>query len=224
MAKVVIVGGHGKVSLLAEPLLVEAGYEVDAIIRKEEQSDAVRATGANPVVLDIEDATTKELITAFSGADAVVWSAGAGGGSPARTYAVDRDAASRAVEAANEAGVERFVMVSWFGSGPDHGADPSDGFWHYAEAKYAADRYVQARARNWTILGPSRLTEQDGTGRVQVDDPVGSVEGAEVSRSNVAAMIVGVLQRPDTAGKRIEFNDGDVPVGQALDALVRETV
>ena len=219
MAKVVIVGGHGKVALLAQPLLVEAGHEVDAIIRKSEQSEEIKQTGANPVVLDIQSASVDELAEAFKGADAVVWSAGAGGGDVSRTYGVDRDAASRTVEAANEAGVERFILVSWFGAKSEHGVDPNDSFWHYAEAKYAADRYVQARAKNWTILGPSLLTEKEGTGSVQIADPAGSVEHGEVSRANVAAMILGVLERPATAGKYINFNDGDVPVAQALDSL-----
>lgn len=219
MAKIVIVGGHGKVSLLAEPLLAEAGHEVDAIIRNPEQSDDIKETGANPVILDIETASFDELLEALQGADVVIWSAGAGGGDVRRTYAIDRDAASRAADAAHAAGVDRFIMVSWFGSKADHGVDPENDFWHYAEAKYTADRYVEARAKNWTILGPSTLTEDEGTGNVQIDVPTDTVQASEVSRANVAAMIAAVVERPELAGKYINFNDGDVPVDQALDAL-----
>lgn len=219
MAKIVIVGGHGKVSLLAEPLLVKNGHEVDAIIRKQEQSQEITDTGANPVVLDIENATIDELAGAFEGADVVVWSAGAGGGDVSRTYAVDRDAAARTVEAANKAGVDRFVTVSWFGAQADHGIDPENDFWHYAEAKYSADRYVQAKAKNWTILGPSTLTEDDGTGAVEIALPGSNVEHGEVARADVAAMIAAVVEKPETAGKYINFNGGGTPINQALDAL-----
>lgn len=219
MAKIVIVGGHGKVSLLAEPLLVNNGHEVDAIIRKQEQSQEIADTGANPVVLDIENASIDDLTKAFEGADVVVWSAGAGGGDISRTYAVDRDAAARTVEAANKAGVDRFVMVSWFGAKADHGIDPENDFWHYAEAKYTADRYVQARAKNWTILGPSTLTENEGTGAVEIALPGENVQHGEVARADVAAMITAVVDKPETAGKYINFNNGATPIDHALEAL-----
>src|SRR5690625_5945287 len=82
--RVVIVGGHGKVALLAARKLKAANYAVDSIIRNPQQNDDVRNAGGNPVVLDIETASVDELASAFSGAYAVVFSAGAGGGNPAR--------------------------------------------------------------------------------------------------------------------------------------------
>jgi hypothetical protein len=42
-------------------------------------------------------------------------------GSPERTYAVDRDAAIRSIDAAVAAEARRYVMVSYFGAGPDQG-------------------------------------------------------------------------------------------------------
>ena len=77
--KIVIIGGHGKVALLAAPKLKAAGYAVDSIIRNPGHEDAVRAAGANPVVLDIESADVDAMASAFRGAHAVVFSAGAGG-------------------------------------------------------------------------------------------------------------------------------------------------
>lgn len=218
MAKIVIAGGHGKVALIAEQLLVQAGHEVDALIRDPQQEPDIEATGAKPVVLSLEEAGVDKLAEAFDGADAVVWAAGAGGGDPARTYAVDRDGASRAVDAAAQVGIGRFIMVSWFGARADHGVDPADSFWHYAEAKYAADRYVQAKAPGWTILGPSGLTLEDPTGKIEIDDN-GSVEHGTVTRADVAALIVAAIDRPELAGKFIRFNNGDTPIDTALDAL-----
>src|SRR5690625_7774112 len=98
--RVVIVGGHGKVALLAARKLKAANYAVDSIIRNPQQNDDVRNAGGNPVVLDIETASVDELASAFSGAYAVVFSAGAGGGNPARTHAVDYEAAVRTMAAA----------------------------------------------------------------------------------------------------------------------------
>ncbi|PZR52836.1 NAD-dependent dehydratase [Xylanimonas oleitrophica] len=216
MAKIVVVGGHGKVALLAEPLLVRAGHEVDALIRRADQAGDVRATGANPVLLDVEDASTQALTAAFAGADVVVWSAGAGGGNPARTYAVDRDAAIRSVDAALAAGVGRYVMVSYFGARPDHGVPESDGFFAYAESKAAADEHVRAHAPGWTILGPSGLTDDPGTGAIAVDEPQGSLEPGTVPRADVAAVVAAVAGREDLVGRTVRFNAGTTPIDEAL--------
>ena len=123
MSRIVMIGGHGKVALLAAPLLVDAGHEVVSLIRNPDHSADVAATGATPLVLSVEEADVAELTRVFAGADAIVWSAGAGGkGGPERTDAVDRAAAIRSMEAAAAAGVTRYVMVSFltaYGEVPD---------------------------------------------------------------------------------------------------------
>src|SRR5699024_2531265 len=119
--RVVIVGGHGKIALLTAPKLTEAGYAVQSLIRNPDQSDEVAATGAQPVVLDIESADVDGLARAFTDAAAVVFSAGAGGGNPARTHAVDYEAAVRTMQAAEQAGVRRYVMVSYITAAVDVG-------------------------------------------------------------------------------------------------------
>lgn len=128
MARVIVFGGHGKVALQLARILTERGDRVSSVFRNPDQSDDVAATGAEPVVADIERLDTDALADLVSGHDAVVFSAGAGGGNPDRTYAVDRDAAIRVIDAAAQAGVKRFVMVSYFGAGPDHGVPQDDPF------------------------------------------------------------------------------------------------
>ena len=154
MARIVLIGGHGRVALRLERLLTERGDEVDAIIRNPDHDADVEATGATAVVADVEQLDVDELARLLGGYDAVVWSAGAGGGNPQRTYAVDRDAAIRSIDAAERAGVRRYVMVSYFES-PDHSVPESNPFHHYAEAKAAADEHLAATALDWTILGPA---------------------------------------------------------------------
>ena len=143
MTRIAIIGGHGKVALLLSALLTDEGHSVTSFIRNPGHSGDVAATGASPSVLDVEHSTTAALADAFKGHDAVVWSAGAGGGNPARTYAVDRDAAIRSMDAAVEAGVGRYIMVSYLGAGKDHGVPADSSFFPYAEAKAAADAYLR---------------------------------------------------------------------------------
>src|SRR4051795_3738124 len=131
MSRVTIIGGHGKVALLAAPLLRADGHDVTSVVRNPDHAPDVEATGATAAVLDGEHASTDEIADLVRGSDVVVWSAGAGGGSPERTYAVDRDAALRSMEAAVQAGVGRYVMVSYFGAGPDHGVSEDHSFYPY---------------------------------------------------------------------------------------------
>ncbi|WP_285244883.1 NAD(P)H-binding protein [Pseudarthrobacter sp. fls2-241-R2A-127] len=215
MTRIAIIGGHGKVALLLSALLTDEGHSVTSLIRNPDHAGDVSATGATPSVLDVENATTPAVAEALAGHDAVVWSAGAGGGSPERTYAVDRDAAIRSMDAAAQAGVDRYVMVSYFGAGMDHGVPESNSFFAYAEAKAAADEYLRGTNLAWTILGPGALTDNPGTGRIDVDP---SPEGdRDTARANVAIVAAAVLDLPQTAGRTIEFRDGTLPVAAALE-------
>ncbi|WP_298865487.1 NAD(P)H-binding protein [uncultured Microbacterium sp.] len=212
MARILIVGGHGKVALLLARVLADRGDEVTAIIRDPDQSDDVRAAGAEPVVFDIEHQDRAAFARVIAGHDAVVWSAGAGGGSAQRTHAVDFEAAVRSMDAAGDAGVSRYVMVSYFNSSPQHGIPADDPFHAYAEAKAAADEYLRATTLDWTVLGPSRLTLGEGTGRIDAE----AAASAEVSRANVALVVAQALREPATIHRTIRFNDGDTPVAEAL--------
>lgn len=214
MTRVAIIGGHGKIALRAARLLVDQGDEVTSIIRNEAHTADVKSAGANPVVADIEQLDTAGLASVLAGQDAVVWSAGAGGGSPQRTYAVDRDAAIRSMDAATSAGISRYVMVSYFGAGPDHGVPEDNSFFPYAAAKAAADEHLRGTALNWTILGPSRLTDEPGSGTIRVGGL--RTDAGEVSRDNVAAVVAAVLGDTATYRKTIEFHDGETPIADAL--------
>ncbi|MER1995184.1 MAG: SDR family oxidoreductase [Arthrobacter sp.] len=212
MARVAIIGGHGKVALQLAKDLAANGHQVSSLFRNPDHASEVAATGADPVVADVEKLDAAEMAELLGGQDAVVWSAGAGGGSPERTYAVDRDAAIRSMEAAEQAGVKRYVMVSYMGAGKDHGVDPDNGFYAYAEAKAAADDHLRRSGLDWTILGPSALTDDPGTGRIST----GPAQDGSVSRTDVAAVAAEVLEQPGTVGRFIEFINGDTPVREAV--------
>lgn len=213
--RIVIIGGHGKVAMALAPLLVAAGHEVTSFIRNAAHADEVAATGADPVVVDVEHLDVDALAAHLGGHDAVVWSAGAGGGDPARTYAVDRDAAVRSIDASVAAGVGRYVMVSYFGAGPDHGVPPDDPFFAYAEAKAAADAHLTASGLAWTIVAPSALTSTPATGSIEI----GAATATHVARDDVAGVVAAVLARPATAGWSIAFNEGDTPIDEAVDRI-----
>lgn len=215
MSRIAIIGGHGKVALHLSRILSGEGHEVTSFIRNPDHVADVTETGANAQVLDVENSTTAELAQAFEGQDAVVWSAGAGGGNPDRTYAVDRDAAIRSMDAAGTAGVQRYVMVSYIGAAKDHGVPADNPFFAYAEAKAAADDYLRATDLDWTVLGPGTLTDEPATGLIQTD-PENPGNGTQTSRANVALVAAAVLELPGTIHRTIAFKDGSNDVVDAL--------
>ncbi len=221
MTRIALIGGHGKVARAATPLLLAAGQQVGSIIRNPDHAEEIRALGAAPVLIDVEHTDHATLTEALTGYDVAVWTAGAGGGDPQRTYAVDRDAAIASMEAAVAAGVARYVMVSYFGAGPDHGVPQDNAFYAYAESKAAADEQLRAtEALDWVILGPSGLTDDPPTGTIEIAAPGSDVEGTTVTRADVAAVLAAVVDRTDLGGRTLAFNNGPTPIAQALAEVV----
>ncbi|MYQ78150.1 MULTISPECIES: SDR family oxidoreductase [unclassified Streptomyces] len=211
--RIVIAGGHGQIALRLERLLAARGDEAAGIIRNPGQSDDLRAVGAEPVVLDLESATVDEVAEALRGADAAVFAAGAGPNSgTARKDTVDRGAAVLFADAAERAGVRRYVVVSSMGADPDHAGD--EVFDVYLRAKGEADADVRSRsALDWTILRPGMLTNDAGTGQVLLAASTGR---GPIPRDDVAAALVELLDTPATAGLTLELISGNVPLTVAV--------
>ena len=76
MTTIVIAGGHGQIALRLSALLSARGDTVRALIRNRGHEAGVRATGAEPVLADME--ALGDLAEFVDGADAVVFAAGAG--------------------------------------------------------------------------------------------------------------------------------------------------
>ncbi len=215
--RVTIFGGHGKIALLLAPLLVEAGHEVTSVVRNPDHVADVEATGATALVSSVEDADEATLVKQLTGQAAVIWAAGAGGGDPDRTYAVDRDAAIRSMDAAATAGVDRYVMVSFSGSTPDSLVPEDNPFRHYQDAKIAADEHLRDSSLTWTILAPGTLTLEPGGAAVNPDASFG--DGDTTSRELVAQVAVAVLPDTRSYGRTLVFGDGDVPIDDWLASL-----
>jgi uncharacterized protein YbjT (DUF2867 family) len=211
---VAIAGGHGKVGLRLGRLLAKRGDRARALIRNPEQRDDVRATGAEPLLCDIEGAA--DPAAAIEGADAVVFSAGAGAGSGAdRKWTVDYAGAAKLMVAARALGVARYVIVSSMGTASPPGDD--DVFSIYLRAKARADDELRASGLDWTVVRPGRLTDAPGTGRVEAG---ASVPRGEVARDDVAATLLAVLDEPRTIGLTFELAGGDSPIADAVAGLV----
>ncbi|MFD7627134.1 SDR family oxidoreductase [Streptomyces sp. NPDC059851] len=211
--RIVIAGGHGQIALRLERLLAVRGYEVAGIIRDRTQGDDLREAGAEPVLCDLESATVEHVAGILQGADAAVFAAGAGPGSGiARKDTVDRGAAVLFADAAERAGVRRFLIVSSMGANAQHEGD--EVFDAYLRAKGEADDHVRTRlGLEWTVLRPGSLVDDPGTGLVRLEAHAG---GGAVPRDDVAAVLAELLETPATAGLTLELVSGSVPVTVAV--------
>jgi uncharacterized protein YbjT (DUF2867 family) len=213
---VAIAGGHGKIGRRLARLLVARGDRVRGLIRNPDHAGDLRSDGSEPVLCDLESADASEVAAAVSGADAVVFAAGAGPGSGAeRKLTIDRDGAVKLLEAARAAGARRYVIVSSVGA--ESPPDGDDVFSVYLRAKAEADRALMESDRDWTVVRPGMLTDERGTGRVRIQtDPV----RAEVTRDDVAAVLAAVVDESRAVGKVIYVVGGDDPIDEALVAAI----
>jgi len=213
--RVVIAGGHGKIALLLERLLAGRGDQAVGLIRNPAHAADVQQAGAEAVVCDLEAASAGELAAVLSGAGAVVFAAGAGPGSGApRKDSVDRGASVLMADAAERAGVRRFVQISSMGAGqpPQPGAD--EVWAAYITAKTAAEDDLRARDLDWTILRPGRLTDAPATGRIHLAAP--PLPAGTIPRADVAAVIAALLGEPGTRHQTLELTGGNSPVAGAV--------
>ena len=214
---VVIAGGHGQIALHLERFLAEAGHEPVGLVRNPDHLADLAKQGARGEVVDLEKATVDQLAAAVAGADAVVFAAGAGPGSGAdRKETVDRAAAALLADAAEQAGVTRYLMVSAMGT---ERADPDsdDVFQVYLRAKGAADDDLRARtALEWTVVRPGWLTDDEPTGRIALGE---GLDRGSVTRRDVAAVLCALLVSGAGRGRTVDLVSGTVPVDQAVAAL-----
>ncbi|KAJ7271165.1 NADH(P)-binding-domain-containing protein [Mycena rebaudengoi] len=233
--KVVIVGGHGNVSLrLAR--LIGPSNSVTSIIRTPEHEADIKAASATPLILSLEDSPVSEFTAAFQGADVVYFSAGAGGkGGEDRTKAVDYEGALKvfdAIEALDKGKRPRLILVSAIDI-----RDPDKIPAHYTEEdvalstrvrgaiaaymkwKYEADKNLAKReAFKWTILRPGGLSNEPGTGKASVGRTHLS---PPISRDDVALALASLLEREDAAGLAIDIVGGNTSIADGVDAKIK---
>jgi uncharacterized protein YbjT (DUF2867 family) len=215
--RVAIIGAHGKVAQQLTRVLYDRSDEFVGIVRSADHAEDIYRLGGEGVVLDIESANADALAKAIDGCDCVVFTAGAGAGSGvARKRTVDYGGSVKSADAAQLAGIRRFIQVSAWGVDGDVAADADETWAAYVQAKRDADAQLRARDLDWTILRPGGLTNDPGTGRASLAD---SVPPGSISREDVARLVVAALDNPGSAGHTWEAIAGDTPIADAVAAL-----
>ncbi|NEK86215.1 SDR family oxidoreductase [Blastococcus saxobsidens] len=219
--RIVIAGAHGQVARRLGRLLSARGDSVTGLVRNPDHRADLEDDGVTPVVLDLESATVDDVADVLTDADAVVFAAGAGpGSSKDRKDTVDRGAAVLLADAAERAGVRRYLLVSSMGTDMvADGASPEgvdEVFTAYLRAKLAAEQDLLARPElAVTVLRPGGLTDDAGTGTVTLDR---HVERGSIPRDDVAAVLVALLDA-GRDGAVVELVSGGTPIAEAVAAV-----
>ena len=219
--RVVLAGAHGQIARRLGRLLTARGDTAVGIVRNPAHEADLRDDGVDPAVLDLESASVDDVATVVTGADAVVFAAGAGPGSGVdRKDAVDRGAAVLLADAAERAGVRTYLLVSSMGTDSVADGATPDGvdevFLAYLRAKLAAEQDLLGRpGLAVTVLRPGGLTDDPGTGTVTL---ARQVERGTVPRDDVAAVLLALLDAPRD-GAVAELVSGRTPVAQAVAGL-----
>lgn len=211
--KVVVAGAAGNTASRLLNRLAERGHEARGLVRKGEQLRQVEDLGAEPWLLDLEEAGPDEVGRAVEGADAVVFAAGAGPGSGTeRKQTIDYGGAVKLIEAAESRGVSRYLMLSTMNA--DNPDAMGEKMRPYLEAKAAADERLRESGLDYTIIRPGSLTDDEGTGRIDAARSLG-VRG-EITREDVAEAFAIALEEDATRGETIDILAGDTPIAEAL--------
>src|ERR687898_2765423 len=215
--KVLVAGAHGKTARRLVRMLAEEGHQVRGLVRNEEQMPDVEADGAEPVLVDLEEEEVEGAVgRAVEGCDAIIFAAGAGPGSgAARKETMDYGGVAKLVEAAEELGVRRYLMLCSMGADdPERG---TEAMRPYLRAKSRADERLKNSSLAYTIIRPGSLTEDDGKGTIEAAEKLR--RRGEIPREDVARTLADALEKEKTYPKTFEILSGEIPIPEALARL-----
>lgn len=213
--KVFLIGANGQIGQRLTGLFQKDGtHTLRAMVRKEEQKEALQAAGIEAVLADLEG-SAEDIAKAAEGCDAVVFTAGSGGSTGHdKTLLIDLDGAAKAVEAAKKAGIKRFIMVSALQA--HNRANWNESLKPYYVAKHYADKILEASGLTYTIIRPGGLLNDPGTGNIKA---AADLERGSISRDDVANTVIASLDEPNTYEKAFDLTAGSTPVREALKQL-----
>lgn len=215
MEKILIVGATGSTGKrIIEILNNSQSFEPVAMIRKEEQKDIFEDMEVKWVLADLEQ---EDLSPALKGMEKVIFTAGSGSETGAdKTTEVDEKGAIKLIDAAKKAKIKKFIMLSSMGA--DEPSKHKD-LEHYLKSKATADNYLRNSGLDYTIVRPGALTDDMGMGKVKLAEKLDS--GGEISRDDVAFLLIMSLADPLVKNMTFEAVEGDEAIKSAMIGLSR---
>lgn len=213
--KILVIGANGQIGQHVVQLLEkDENHSAKAMIRKEEQAPALEQWGAETVIADLEG-SVEDIAAAAAGCEAIVFTAGSGGHTGAdKTLLIDLDGAVKAMEAAEQADIQRFILVSAMYA--DQREKWPEEIKPYYVAKHFADRILMNSNLDYTIIRPGGLVNEEATGGIQIGE---DASRRTIPRADVAAIVVSALNEPTTIRRAFDVTSGNMPISLALQRL-----
>lgn len=207
MSQIFVVGGSGRVATELIKDLVKEGHQVTAAARHPDK--IIKLDGVKAVKMDLHGKVS-DLAKLMQGADAVYFAAGSRGHDLIQTDAMG---AIKTMMAAEQNGTKRYIMLSsMYSLDVDHW-DKIPGLSDYLAAKFFADTYLMHAAKlDYTILQPTNLTEEAGTGKIALNNTSSDANPIP----DVARVLANLLNHDNTIDKVIQMTGGSTPIDQAL--------
>ncbi|MFC4402240.1 SDR family oxidoreductase [Gracilibacillus xinjiangensis] len=215
--KVLVFGANGQIGKhLVSLIRKNDKLEAKAAIRKEEQADYFKDLGADVAIVNLEG-EIEDMAKAAEDVDAVVFTAGSGPNTGKdKTIMVDLDGAVKTIEAAKQANVKRYIMISSFDTTREAIQSAPESFAPYVVAKHYADEWLRDTDLDYTIIHPGALTNEAGKNQVELAE---QVERGEVPREDIAHVILESLLNDSTIKKEFQVVSGNSTIEDAIRSL-----
>lgn len=214
MERVLVVGATGQTGKrIIEILNSSSTFEPYAMIRNEEQRQMFEDMDVETVMGDLEN----DVDQTTQGMDKVIFAAGSGGKTGEdKTIAIDQNGAIKMIDASKKAKVKKFVMLSSMGADKP---ESNKELKVYLEAKQTADEYLKNSGLAYTIVRPGALNDDLGLAKVKLAEKLD--EQGEISRDDVAFLLVMSLADPLVKNKTFEALEGKESIKNAIIELSR---
>src|SRR5437762_402203 len=148
---ILVAGGTGRLGTRVVGRLQARGLQVRVLTRERARAAHLDGPGVEIVEGDVRDmsAVRRAVVGAQSVISAIQGFAGTKHASPTT---IDREGNRNLIQAAREAGVVHFVLISVKDAAPNHPMD-------LMRMKYAAEQDLKASGLTWTIIRPTSYIE-----------------------------------------------------------------
>ncbi len=181
------------------------GHRVVALVRSPEMAMELSALGVEVIEGDALDPAAVQQACVLAGQDAQVVSTL---GSFRQAEPVDYQGNRHVIDAMDQAGLKRLLLVTSLGCGNSWQYLPERAraaFGHEVRLKSLAESWLQTSSLAWTILRPAGLQDGDATGRAELSQNK-EVHGL-VRRADVAAQGLRLLADETAVGRCTAIGD-----------------